>query len=447
MLASRWGFEMATLIKNIIKNIMKRIILILSIMLLSQASTWAYDFRVDGIYYNILSEEDLTCEVTYLSTSNSNYSAYQGSVVIPSTVNFENATYKVTSIGSSTFSGCTRLTEIAIPNSVTEIGSSAFYGCSGLTSVTIPNSVTKIGNSAFEYCNGLTSVTIPNSVTTINGSAFYNCTGLTSVIIGESVTSIGYNVFYNCTRLTEIVIPNSVTSIGDHAFYNCYGLTEIVIPNSVTSIGEKAFYKCSGLTSLTIGNSVTKIDNNAFYNCSGLIEVNFNAKTCASAGSSILYGAFYGCSNISIFNFGDNVTIIPSYLCYKLRELTSVTIPESVTKIGDQAFYYCSGMKSITSLNLEPPSCGSNVFYDVSSKNCVLYVPYGSIGAYATTSPWSSFYNIIEIEVDAIADITTNGNAKATGYYTTDGKQVPTLQRGINIIRYSDGTAKKISVK
>ena len=283
-------------------------------------------------------------------------------------------------IASESFSDCSGLTSVTIPNDVTSIGESAFNGCSGLTSITvnlgntkydsrdncnaiiekssntlvagckntiIPNSVTRIDNHAFSGCSGLTSITIPNSVTSIGDYSFSGCSGLTSITIPNSVTNIGNWAFSGCSGLTSITIPQSVTSIGYNAFSNCSGLTSITIPNSVTSIGESAFRNCSGLTSVTIPNSVTSIGNDAFYNCSGL---------------------------------------------------TSITIPNSVTSIGGYAFYGCSSLTSIVSLNNTPPTLQSSyVFYSVDKANCIVWVPKGSANAYKDADGWKDFQNIREL--------------------------------------------------
>ncbi len=176
------------------------------LMLLTSMTALAYNFKSDGLYYNILSETDRTVEVTYYR--NDGYGSYYndayGDIEIPSKLIYDRKTYKVTSIGKYAFYKCSGLTSVTIPNSVTSIGISAFYNCSGLTSVTIGNSVTSIGYYAFDGCYGLTSVTIPNSVTTIVQSAFSNCRGLTSVTIGNSVTSIGKYAFSGCSKLTSI---------------------------------------------------------------------------------------------------------------------------------------------------------------------------------------------------------------------------------------------------
>ena len=231
----------------------------------------ASDFEVDGLYYNILSEEDRTVEVTHKSNhSDENENYVSGEMEIPRRVLYNKKTYTVTAIGMYAFCQCTGLTSVTIPNSVTSIGDCAFFRCSGLTSMTIPNSVTSIGETAFGSCTGLTAVTIPNSVTSIRNWTFSSCTGLTSVTIPKSVTSIGDGAFMGCSGLTSVIIPNSVTSIGYRAFWHCTGLASVTIGKSVTSIGNLAFLGCSSLSSVTIPNSVTSIGRGAFDKCWGL---------------------------------------------------------------------------------------------------------------------------------------------------------------------------------
>ena len=256
------------------------------------------------------------------------------------------------SIGLSAFVDCTGLTSITIPDSVTNIGGSAFQGCTGLTSITIPDSVTSIGNSAFYNCSALTSITIPDSVTSIGDGAFLGCTGLTSATIGNSVTGIGNSAFSDCTGLTSITIPNSVTSIGDGAFLGCTGLTSVTIPDSVTSIGGGAFYGCTGLTSITIPDSVTSIGYIAFYGCTGLTSITVakgntkyhSAENCLIETESKILIA--GCKN-SIIPTDGSVTRIGDYAFFGCTGLMSVTIGNSVTSIGLLAFFGCTGLTSI----------------------------------------------------------------------------------------------------
>ncbi len=242
-------------------------------------------------------------------------------------INFEG---DITSISDSAFKGCVNLTSITIPSSVTSIGDSAFAGCTGLTNITIPNSVAWIYDSAFSYCKKLTNIIIPNSVTAIGAGIFYECTSLKSVTIPESVTWISDEMFYGCTGLTNITLPNSVTVIGVEAFYNCTGLTNITIPNSVKTIHKNTFGGCKGLTSITIPDSVTSLATAVFEDCTGLTSV-----TCPDF--ALAYIAKTNLQKVVITS-GDN---IPSYAFQSARNLTSVTIPSSVTSIGDSAFSNC----------------------------------------------------------------------------------------------------------
>ena len=312
----------------------------------------------------------------------------------------------VTSIGGEAFRGCTGLTSITIPNSVTSIGTWAFNGCTGLTSITIPNSVTSIGVGAFEGCTGLTSITIPNSVTSISNWAFDRCTGLTSInvasgnnyysgingvlfnkkktelirypegksqtsyTIPDSVTSIGYGAFWGCTGLTSITIPDSVTSIGSNAFEYCTGLTSITIPDSVTSIEQRAFWDCTGLTSITIPNSVTSIGDRPFYHCTGLTSINVASENnYYSSNNGVLFNKKKtelirypeGKSQTS-YTIPDSVTRIGGDAFRDCTGLTSITIPNSVTSIGGSAFFGCTGLTSIT-IPDSVTSIGSYTFF------------------------------------------------------------------------------------
>ena len=276
-----------------------------------------------------------------------------GTVVeIPEKVYVGSTELTVTSIGNYAFKGCSGLASITIPNSVTSIGNYAFSGCSGLTSVTIPNSVTSIGNGAFSICGGLTSIEIPNSVTSIGKYAFQNCSSLTSIEIPNSVTSIGDNAFSDCSSLTSVTIGNSVTTIGGSSFRGCSGLTSITIPSSVTSIGKLAFSDCSDLTSISVESGNTKYDSRD--NCNAIIETVSNTliagcKTTIIPNSVTSIGddAFYVCRGLTSIKIPNSVTSIGNNAFIGCSDLTSITIPNSVTSIGWNAFWGCSGLISI----------------------------------------------------------------------------------------------------
>ncbi len=298
-------------------------------------------------------------------------------------------------ISNSAFKNCSSLTSVAIGDSVTSIGSYAFYNCYSLTSVTIGSGVTSIGNDAFYWCRSLTSVTIGGGVTSIGEYAFYNCSSLTSVTFGEKsqLTSIGDSAFGSCDELTNIEIPNSVTSIGDNAFSSCHSLKSIVIPNSVTSIGDRAFLNCFSLTSVEIPNSVTSIGVSTFYNCSSLtiIEIpnsvigigeqafyrcnSLKSVTIGNNVTSIDKDAFFGCSSLEKVNylgtidswvqigFANGYSNPLSYAknLYINDKLVTEANITTATKINDYAFYGCASLTNVTIGN-SVTSIGENAF-------------------------------------------------------------------------------------
>jgi len=286
----------------------------------------------------------------------------------------------------------TEIHDLVIPNNVTSIGSRAFYKCEGLTSVTIPNSVKSIGCYAFTYCSNIKSVTIPNSVTSIDQATFASCRGLTSVTIPNSVTSIGKWAFASCSSLSSITIGNSVTSIYENAFENSCRLTSVTIPNSVTSIGSDAFKDCTGLTSITIPNSVTSIGSNAFY---GTPWYNNQTDGVVYAGK-VLYkykGTMPEGTKISI---KEGTVGIASHAFYNRDGLTFVFIPNSVTSIGDYAFWTCDGLMDVYCYAKDIPTTSSFSF-PVLLSNATLHVPTGSVDAYKAKAHWNGFKEIVEI--------------------------------------------------
>ena len=248
----------------------------------------------------------------------------------------------ITEIKSYAFNYCNSLIKLIIPDSVTTIGDCAFQSCSSLKSITIPDSATSIGDEAFYNCRSLTSVTIPDSVTTIGSYAFRYCSSLTSVTIGDSVTTIGGGAFYMCTSLTSVTIPDSVTTIGGGAFNGCSSLTSVTIGDSVTTIGGGAFYMCTSLTSVTIPDSVTTIGGGAFEYCRSLQE--FKGKFAEDNGRILVIDGVlvaFAPAGLTGYTIPDSVTTIGNSAFYYCYYLTSVTIPDSVTTIGSSAFCDC----------------------------------------------------------------------------------------------------------
>ena len=320
--------------------------------------------------------------------------------------------------------------------------------------------VTGIGNYAFEDCYGLASVTIPESVTDIGTNAFYACIGLMSIVIPNSVTNIGWEPFFGCSALTNIVTGNGITSIGRAEFYNCYNLANITIGTNVTNIGAGAFVGCTNLTSIIIPNSVTTIDEGAFQNCFNLTNVTFLGNP-PTLGSYVFSGDnhvtayyYYGASGWSWSYYGfrtamlgvvpftyftnNGTIIITSYTGtntamtigpvingfpvtdidfndftapQECTNLTSITIPASVTGIGSDAFYGCINLTNITFLG-NAPALRSDVF---DGDLATVYYYYGASG-------WGTNYGGLPVvELDVPFTYTTNNDAiTITGYIGTN---------------------------
>ena len=267
---------------------------------------------------------------------------------------------KATKINDNAFSKVVSLKSVTIGGNVTSIGDYAFRSCDSLTNITILDGVNSIGNCAFEFNKSLTSVTIKGCVTSMGKSAFGYCNSLTSVTIGDSVTSISDSAFYNCYKLVE-VINNSSLDIEKGGFGNGYvARYALSVKNGgesdIKNQGEYQFITVDGVnylinyvgtdTEITLPANYNGqnyvINDHAFDNCDSLTSV-----TVGDGVTSIGQWAFDDCDSLTSVTIGDSVASIGNSAFYNCTLLMSITIPDSVTSIGRNAFYNCESLETI----------------------------------------------------------------------------------------------------
>lgn len=336
---------------------MKKTLLSLFALLITTIA-FAYHAKIDGIYYN-LNDETKTAAVTAGLD-------YSGDITIPEKVTYNATEYSVTSIGDCAFQQCYSLTSITIPNSVTAIGDHAFKNCSSLTSITIPNSVTSIEYEAFSYCSSLTSITIGNNVTSIGKYAFYDCDNLSSITIHDNINYIDLNAFSYIssdiyvniiTKSLEDYCKNNVNALLFNSFNdpNFSGMarrriiidgkeiTDIVIPESIDTIGADLFAWTS-IKSVVFNENVKAIMDYAFIGCESLADIN----KLPNKLKRIEYATFANCYSLKSVTVPDSVTYIGDYAFNSCYSLESLYIPSNLTEVGRYIIYYDTALVSLT---------------------------------------------------------------------------------------------------
>ena len=393
----------------------------------------------------------------------------------------------VTGIGNEAFRNARNLVSATFPKSLTRIGDEAFASCLNLPMVTLPAGVTSIGDYAFSYCGNLALATLPAGLQVIGRGAFNQCKKLSSVVIPAGVISIGDGAFAGCGSLptitvaagntkyvavdgvlfykdktvllqypagragTSYVIPKEVIGIAPVSFNDADNLTTVTLPAGVIIIGEWAFANCSKLTSITIPAATESIREKAFTSCRELTEIKVDvANTAYTSVDGVLFDKakktlikYPEGRSATTYTIPAGVTNIDAEAFENTLQLTSVTIPTSVKKIGEgaffrsgltsavipdgvdtiasrtfgwceklasvtlpasvkairfTAFYGCKNLKSLTVGAKTPPVINENesVFREVPVANVTLTVPKGSKAAYAAAPVWKEFKQISE---------------------------------------------------
>lgn len=476
-------------------------------------------FIVDGMTFKVTSIGPNEVQVgTGSFDENAIDPATTGDVVIPAVVTDSyGIDYSVTAIGNAAFVECTKLSSVFIPNTIKEIGCDAFWYCDALTSITIPNSVTIIGPGAFGYCQKLTSVYFDNTTPIVfqnknsQGGPFAMCANLNSVYINDLSAWCGNtfeidnnyrdswpfnrchgqtHLFVDGKEVINLVIPDGVSNICQYTFSDCNSLCSVTIPNSVKSIGMGAFADCGSLKIVYSHISEPFAINGVFAGWKGISE---DVILYVPVGTKTLYEATEGWKDfkniveMTPYDVLDNNTVTAHFLqpdeegkveipatveidgkTYTVteiaadafkdnKELTEVTIPGTVTTIGDGAFAGCENLRAIYVFAPEPISltaaearsmvtrAAENVpsqFEGIDFDACTLYVPIGSEQKYREAEGWKLFTHIVGVaDPSGITTIRTEQKANVT-IYNLSGQQFATPLRGLNIIG-----GKKVVVK
>ena len=329
------------------------------------------------------------------------------------------------------------------------IASNAFTWCSMMEDAVLGENLKSVGNSAFKDCASLKGITIPDSVTGIGGRCFSGCRSLAYAKIGAGVSVIPDEAFNNCESLPEITIPKTVERIGNNVFPGCFALTDVTIADRETelklgsNVKSPMFSSCP-LKSVYIGGNITygttaNDGYSPFYRNTSLETVRITDKE-----TEISENEFYGCTSLKSVSMGDGIDTIGKYAFSGCSALESFSFGTGLKSIGDEAFSDCTGMKKLVSKTAVPPVCGPQALDDINKWECTLYVPQESLDAYKSAAQWKEFF-FLETGIKNVPN--TSSSATESARYSTDGTRIASPQKGINIIRMSDGTVKKVLVK
>lgn len=430
----------------------KKFFLTFLYLLTTTVMSFAESTLVDGIYYE-------TIDATTAKVVSSNGEMYSGAITIPSLVEISGESYTVTTIARRAFYNCEGVTSINLPNTITFIDVDAFRN-TGITTFTFPTSLTDLSGGVF-YASKIKSIVIPSTIESIGSAAFKNCVDLESITISKSVETLGNSVFEGCTSLEEVKLLGAKT-MGNFVFLDCSNLVNVELSSKLTSMGDGTFKNCGRLQSivckaitaptyentltydctslstiyipkgslesyrnvwgdqynyeekdpifyekisantakviaptddtkyekeLTIPSStiiggvnckVIAIDEGAFLDCTELTSI-----TLPSTITSIGKNAFKN-SGITSINIPEGITEITAGLFYGSK-ITSITIPSSVTKIGQAAFKNCKYLTSIT-VPANVKVIESSVFEGCSALEEAVLLGVEEMGNYTFTS-------------------------------------------------------------
>ncbi len=399
-----------------------------------------------------------------------------------------------TEIEGGAFSFCTNLASVRLSESVSSIGLMTFEGCTVLNSIVVDpqnprydsrdNSNAIIETKTNTLIEGCINTTIPATITSINKYAF-SSRGIKHITIPESIEKIGNNAFSGCNELREVVFSGvpKIKELEEATFFGCISLQSFEIPEGVISIGKECFSGCENLKSVYIPESVENIDYDAFYAYFGVRDFYINSieSWCNYSFSLIYdYNLYLNGKLLRELTIPSHMSKIKDFMFGNCMSLRTVILNEGVVSLGRDNFSYCENLssvvlpQSIISLDVGtfcwckllrdfycyaenvPETIESTIygiaFRDTPLEKATLHVPASSVEAYKQTVPWSGFGNIVVLKDSDpkptnVSRLIAGDNNNPLVFFTVDGRRSSKPQRGLNLVRMSNGTTKKVIVK
>ena len=359
----------------------------------------------------------------------------------------------VTGISQYAFQDCAKMEKAILGDNITSIGTYAFSGCKMLKSISIPDATTSVGTYAFSGCSSMETVQMGSGLTAISDYTFSGGSSLTDVKIGVNVKTINQYAFNYCSALPSITIPQSITSIGNYVFSGCTSLKTVTLEDkaddaglSLGSNGSSPLFASCPLESVYIGRNISYSTSSSYGYSPFYRNTSLQSVVITDRETEISENEFYGCTNLKSVAIGDGVTTIGNRAFSGCSSLESFAFGTSVQSIGQEAFSDCTAMTHLISKAMTPPACGTQALDDINKWTCILSVPTGCNTAYQQADQWKEFF-FIDNDVTGISAISNDKDLSIKSRYTLDGKLLSHPQKGINIIKMSDGTTKKVFVK
>ena len=352
---------------------------------------FADDISRDDLLFKILSEDKETAILI-------GYENIKDTIIIPSVITINEHDYAVISIKDHTFSNCLELTSVIIPTSIETIGTAAFYNCSNLKEIILPPSLSKIEKDVFRGCKSLDSISFPANLKRIGIGSFRDCKKLQSLYLPNGVEIIDANAFDGCYNLKEIYIPASVSKMDFTAFQGCSKIESItwntpniplwdvtiscsrslkkcILGEEIKTLYDNSFMSCRHLSSIVLPKDLEIIGNESFNGCLSLTSIVIPQKV-----EQVNYASFFGCLSLKKVVIEGNPTF------------------------HEEVFAWCDSIDTIVFKSQTPPqmchSVYSNLpyyrdyFTDKTYNNAKLFIPEGSIDAYAASIIWSRFCSL-----------------------------------------------------